>query len=226
MKEIDSIPQNNSCNEQPSETDRTLEHLTQPRENTINVKKIDSIRLGNVTDIPKSRLKYGSFAVSEKLKDTSINSNKSSVSKPEVLLETKTNQSIEKDFTEPFTIPSLNNPNERSDNSKLQNTLEIHTKEPIEKNVAIPLGKRSCCDLNQQPVKKRNKTEKKPSDEMRYDKIEHFPEMQNCVPVRCKKEGCHFKSRAFCIKCKVHLCLSPGRNCFKDFHYTGKENVL
>lgn len=129
-KQIDSIPQSNSCYEQPLETVKTPEHAPQLEQ---------------------------------------------------------TNQSIKKDVTKP---------------------------------------KRACYDPNGQPVKKRNKIEKKPSNEVRYDKIEHFPEMQDCVPVRCKREDCHFKSRVFCIKCKVHLCLIQGRNCFKDFHYTGKENLF
>lgn len=68
------------------------------------------------------------------------------------------------------------------------------------------------------PTKER-KTEKRPDHFIRYDQLSHFPEIdENSIAVRCKKEGCTFKTNVFCVKCKVHLCFIKGRNCFRCFH--------
>lgn len=160
------------------------------------------------------------------MKDAANNKKNCSVSEAEICLEKKSDQSIEKDVRKQLLEPSLNDPEGSSNNSKQDNMLKIYTKQPMKEDFLKPLLKRSLHDSNGPLTKKRNKTEKKPSNELRFDKIEHFPEMENCTPVRCKNDDCHFKSRVFCIKCKVHLCLIQGRNCFKDFHYIGKENTL
>lgn len=61
--------------------------------------------------------------------------------------------------------------------------------------------------------------EKKPATESRYDGYGHFPEYDEKKEAgRCKLEGCRKKVHTFCMKCKVHLCLVKGRNCFFNFH--------
>lgn len=57
----------------------------------------------------------------------------------------------------------------------------------------------------------------RPGNEFRFDSIEHYPDIDQ-KNTRCKLEGCRYKSRYFCIKCKVHLCLKRQMNCFKKFH--------
>lgn len=65
----------------------------------------------------------------------------------------------------------------------------------------------------------RKKTEKKPLNEIRYDTVNHLPDVDNSKNgSRCKNENCEFKTHVFCTKCQVHLCLIKGRNCFKKFH--------
>lgn len=63
--------------------------------------------------------------------------------------------------------------------------------------------------------------EKRPFHKMRYDNIGHLPEVDKRVinsSTRCKLEGCRGKSTIYCLKCSVHLCVKPGKNCFKEFH--------
>lgn len=36
--------------------------------------------------------------------------------------------------------------------------------------------------------------------------------------MRCRKPGCNKKTRFFCTKCQVYLCISPERECFFEFH--------
>lgn len=82
-------------------------------------------------------------------------------------------------------------------------------------------------ELNRRPkkhqnttcLKEKNKTEKKPHNRLRYDQINHLPEVdKNRNSTRCKNEDCKHKSHIWCSKCNVHLCLQSNRNCFKDFH--------
>lgn len=74
-------------------------------------------------------------------------------------------------------------------------------------------------------VKKRNKTEKRPPKEVRYDLYAHFPQIDKSRSVRCKNEDCGNKTSVFCIKCNVHLCFMEERNCFMDFHLIKKNNI-
>lgn len=74
-----------------------------------------------------------------------------------------------------------------------------------------------------EPNKKRRipytKQEIRPNEELRYDSIGHLPYVDDSKsPTRCKMEGCRLKSHIVCIKCKVHLCLKLGQNCFLKFH--------
>lgn len=65
-----------------------------------------------------------------------------------------------------------------------------------------------------------NATEKKPTNVTRFDQSGHFPVLERVGnSVRCKKEGCRYKTFVSCYKCKVHLCLIKDRNCFKKFHH-------
>lgn len=63
----------------------------------------------------------------------------------------------------------------------------------------------------------RVKMKKKPRNELRYDEISHFPEVDKKRNAsRCK--DCKGSTHFFCSKCNVHLCLNSNRNCFEDFH--------
>lgn len=64
--------------------------------------------------------------------------------------------------------------------------------------------------------KQRSKTEKRPSNQIRYSSGHHTAEAGD-ERVRCKLEKCPYKSYVKCIKCNVHLCVNK-RNCFADFH--------
>lgn len=69
--------------------------------------------------------------------------------------------------------------------------------------------------------RKYRKSEKRTDPKIRFDGKDHTPDKENRTDAtRCKLEGCTFKSHTFCTKCKVHLCLEPGRNCYKKYHYT------
>ncbi len=51
---------------------------------------------------------------------------------------------------------------------------------------------------------------------LRFDGKNHLPQF---IPAknasRCKSQGCNKKTRWFCPKCQVHLCLVPQNNCFQ-----------
>jgi len=51
-------------------------------------------------------------------------------------------------------------------------------------------------------------------DVVRYDTVDHLPSIDN------SKNSYEMQAsrKHFCKKCKVHLCLALGRNCFADFH--------
>lgn len=67
-----------------------------------------------------------------------------------------------------------------------------------------------------QEQRKRSETERRPPHSIRYDHLDHFPGCGNTA--RCKKEGCKSKTQFFCVKCKVHLCISKLNDCFTTFH--------
>jgi hypothetical protein len=72
-------------------------------------------------------------------------------------------------------------------------------------------------DPNSPKGKKRAET--KPNVEARYDGYAHYPGQDDKKEAtRCKMEKCGGKSRTFCTKCHVHLCLQKNRNCFLQFH--------
>lgn len=63
----------------------------------------------------------------------------------------------------------------------------------------------------------RRSREKRPLHALRYDGLNHWPDIRNCQ-ARCKNENCVSKTHFFCSKCNVSLCITTGRNCFKSFH--------
>lgn len=59
----------------------------------------------------------------------------------------------------------------------------------------------------------------RPCLDARYDGVDHWPEARDqALPSRCKYEGCTGRSRVFCKKCKVPLCMTKDRNCYHKFH--------
>lgn len=55
--------------------------------------------------------------------------------------------------------------------------------------------------------------------EVRYDKCGHWPLHWDGVHAyrqRCANCGSH--TNCYCEKCRIHLCLTLNRNCFKDYH--------
>lgn len=77
-------------------------------------------------------------------------------------------------------------------------------------------------------VNERLKSEIRPPKEVRYDAVLHLPQLDlKNNASRCKLPGCTGKSRIFCNKCDVHLCLNKTKNCFISFlSIRGKNNKL
>lgn len=74
-------------------------------------------------------------------------------------------------------------------------------------------------------TKPKKKMDVRPSQKVRYDGKNHLPDVDGETnPTRCKNEGCPLQTKHFCIKCNVHLCIKPGKNCFIKFHTTAKKN--
>jgi hypothetical protein len=57
----------------------------------------------------------------------------------------------------------------------------------------------------------------KPPLPVRKDGIEHWPEYIQ-VRQRCKNYNCKSLTNVICIKCKMNLCFTTNRNCFKEYH--------
>jgi len=70
------------------------------------------------------------------------------------------------------------------------------------------------------PVK-RSKTSVIPPTDVRTTGNEHLPicsvNDKNSY-MRCRNQGCTKKTRFYCVKCKLYLCISPERQCFFEFH--------
>jgi hypothetical protein len=70
----------------------------------------------------------------------------------------------------------------------------------------------------QQPAKKHKyKCDLRPVADVQHDATGHWPSIGD-VQQRCKNPGCDLRSKFFCMKCNVHLCLKQTNNCFTDFH--------
>ena len=69
-----------------------------------------------------------------------------------------------------------------------------------------------------QPKRKKRESALNVSIISRLDGLEHWPQLQQNVRLRCKNEACKLKTNVFCSKCKVHLCLNVACTCFKEYH--------
>lgn len=56
------------------------------------------------------------------------------------------------------------------------------------------------------------------TDYVRLDGVNHIPEDVAKVGRRCKLPGCMLRSRIWCKKCRVYLCIKKAGNCFEQFH--------
>lgn len=69
------------------------------------------------------------------------------------------------------------------------------------------------------PQRQRITAEVRPSREIQYDTVDHLPDYDTKhEATRCKNPLCKGKTHVFCLKCKIHLCFTGARNCFKSFH--------
>lgn len=74
------------------------------------------------------------------------------------------------------------------------------------------------------PDSKKSRHEIRPLFDLRYDGFDHLPlHDENKNASRCKFEGCDGKSRVFCSKCAVHLCLNSRKNCFHAYHVSNTQ---
>jgi hypothetical protein len=73
-------------------------------------------------------------------------------------------------------------------------------------------------ESNEQPrLKKRS--ENRPPTAFCHDDVGHTPSSDGkSFASRCKNNNCQSRTRIFCKKCDVHLCLSNSKNCFEEFH--------
>jgi len=83
------------------------------------------------------------------------------------------------------------------------------------KNKVKKRGKPSSSNSTTPPQKK-YKTSTRPVNDIRFDCYEHWPEHINNKQ-RCK-HCIKAYSRTWCSKCKLALCYTGPRNCFKDYH--------
>lgn len=66
---------------------------------------------------------------------------------------------------------------------------------------------------------RRTKEEVRPHCSFQFDEVGHWPAHDDKPQAtRCKAKKCIGRTRVFCQKCKVHLCLTKDRNCFHNFH--------
>lgn len=51
------------------------------------------------------------------------------------------------------------------------------------------------------------------------DQISHFPKYdEKKEATRCKKNNCSGKTHIMCRKCNIHLCFTPKKDCFYNYH--------
>lgn len=69
-------------------------------------------------------------------------------------------------------------------------------------------------------VSSKNKNLHLPTDDIRFDGIDHLPttEKDTGVRCRCQQTGCKSRSQIYCIKCRVHLYCNSDRDCFLKCH--------
>lgn len=98
-------------------------------------------------------------------------------------------------------------------------------------NVHLCLMKRRNCFTNFHLLNANNagtsevicqSTEVRPKNSIRFDEHNHFPIL---TPKMTPCKNCNRTTNICCRKCKVHLCLVNGRNCFMDFHVLSLEQI-
>jgi Transposase IS4 len=58
-----------------------------------------------------------------------------------------------------------------------------------------------------------------PAASFRIASARHLPEMAaSAHSMRCRNDGCSGKTKVRCISCRVFLCMTAERNCFKNYH--------
>ena len=57
-----------------------------------------------------------------------------------------------------------------------------------------------------------------PSDGMRLNGYNHWPQCVAKVPRCCSVKGCKMRSCYWCTQCKVYLCMKKGKKCFVQYH--------
>ena len=80
------------------------------------------------------------------------------------------------------------------------------------------VGRPRSLDLLNAPIAKKSKTQVVPCSNIRYDRVDHFPDAINGNPKACMFAGCSSRSRVKCTKCNVFLCLTKDKNCYHAFH--------
>ncbi|XP_035224597.1 uncharacterized protein LOC118197198 [Stegodyphus dumicola] len=75
-------------------------------------------------------------------------------------------------------------------------------------------------DENDEPPPKRRVTTCIPHQAARNNEARHMPEMvgDRTHRSRCRNENCSALTNVQCTDCKVFLCFTTSRNCFKAFH--------
>lgn len=65
-------------------------------------------------------------------------------------------------------------------------------------------------------TRRRSLSAKDVPSHIRYDRRNHWA-IQHMDPQTCKQDGCKRRSRFYCTKCQLYLCVT-GTNCFLNFH--------
>jgi len=59
-----------------------------------------------------------------------------------------------------------------------------------------------------------------PINDVRYDKVEHFPMFLSRADKKtCKLPGCTSETQIVCRNSNINLCISQKKDCFYDFHH-------
>lgn len=116
----------------------------------------------------------------------------------------------------------IESPAKQSPESPLKKYMNLSREKSPKKKTTVkitPVKKsqeKTTAEKSQKKYQHRSR-EKRPLHELRYDGLNHWPEIRN-GQTRCKRENCVSKTHFFCSKCNVSLCIATERNCFKSFH--------
>ena len=58
------------------------------------------------------------------------------------------------------------------------------------------------------------------ADDIRLDAVGHLPRRMADIPKRCKLNNCSRRTKFFCVKCRVYLCIDKHSDCFYKYHLT------